>query len=281
MIFRYSACAPTNCKERGPHLVGLRVRERGPRLAGFRVRERGPHFREDDNSLRIDTVRSRVTRIASRLLFLLLAFVLLSPTLNAQSVHLGLLKYSGGGDWYVNPTSLPNLIKFCNETLHTDIAKDPVTVEPGSRDIFSIPFVHMTGHGNFLLSPQEAENLRQYLIGGGFLHIDDNYGLDPYVRREMKKVFPELDFMELPVSHEIYQKPNAFPDGLPKIHEHDGKRPQGFGLIWLGRLICYYSYESDLGDGWEDPAVHNDSEETRLKALKMGANLVHYVFTEK
>ncbi len=223
---------------------------------------------------------SPVTRHLSQLL-LVLAFALISPTLPAQSVKIGLLKYSGGGDWYVNPTSLPNLIRFCNETMNTDIEKDPVTVEPGSRDIFSLPFVHMTGHGNVLFSAQEAENLRQYLIGGGFLHIDDNYGIDLFARREMKKVFPELEFIELPATHPLFQKPNAFPSGLPKIHEHDGKRPQGFGLIWEGRLVCCYTYECDLGDGWEDPAVHGDSQETRLKALKLGANLVHYVFTEK
>ncbi len=223
---------------------------------------------------------SRVTHHASRFL-LLLAVAIMPAYLPAQSVKLGLLKYPGGGDWYVNPTSLPNLIKYCNETLNTDIARAPVPVEPGSRDIFNLPFVHMTGHGNVLFSPQEADNIRNYLLAGGFLHIDDNYGLDQFARREMKKVFPELDFVELPASHAIFRKPNFFPDGLPKIHEHDNKRPQGFGLIREGRLICFYSYESDLGDGWEDPAVHNDSQETRLRALMMGANLVHYVFTEK
>lgn len=260
---------------------------------------RDPRFRGDDKytngeqSLTPSVIRrglgevagrgpgeARIARHVSRFL-LFLSLLLFSLSVPAQSVHIGLLKYAGGGDWYVNPTSLPNLIKFCNETIHTDIAKDPVTVEPGSRDIFSLPFIHMTGHGNFLFSPQEAENLRQYLLAGGFLHIDDNYGLDPFVRREMKKVFPELDFVELPASHPVFQKPYLFPDGLPKIHEHDGKRPQGFGLIWEGRLVCFYSYESDLGDGWEDPAVHNDSQETRLKALKMGANLIHFVFTDK
>jgi hypothetical protein len=211
----------------------------------------------------------------------LLLLLLLPASLSAQSVKIGLLKYNGGGDWYVNPTSLPNLIKFCNETMGTDIDPDPVTVEPGSRDIFSLPFVHMTGHGNVLFSKQEAENLREYMIAGGFLHIDDNYGLDQYARREMKKVFPELDFIELPANHPIFQKPNLFPDGLPKIHEHDGKRAQGFGLFWEGRLVCFYTYECDLGDGWEDQAVHGDSQETRLKALKMGANLINYVFTKK
>jgi hypothetical protein len=207
--------------------------------------------------------------------------ILLSANLQSQSVKLGLLKYSGGGDWYVNPTSLPNLIRYCNETMNTSIEKDPVTIEPGSRDIFNLPFVHMTGHGNFLLSDQEAENLRLYLTSGGFLHIDDNYGIDLFARREMKKVFPDLDFVELPATHPIFQKPNPFPDGLPKIHEHDAKRPQAFGIFLAGRLVCLYTYESDLGDGWEDQAVHNDSQETRLKALKMGANLINYVFTEK
>ena len=221
--------------------------------------------------------RKRVWGLSILLLLLLFFFT----SLSGQSIRFGLLKYSGGGDWYVNPTSLPNLIRYCNETMGTDIAKEPITVEPGSRDLFSVPFVHMTGHGNVLFSPQEAENLRQYLIGGGFLHIDDNYGLDQFARQEMKKVFPELEFVELPVSHPIFLRPNPFPDGIPKIHEHDNKRPQAFGLIWENRLVCLFSYESDLGDGWEDPQVHNDSPETRLKALKMGANLIRYVFTEK
>jgi hypothetical protein len=203
----------------------------------------------------------------------------LSPPSPAQTIKIGLLKYSGGGDWYANPTSLPNLARYCNETLGTNIDPQPVTVEPGSRDIFALPFVHMTGHGNVIFSEQEAANLRKYLMAGGFLHIDDNYGLEPFVRREMKKVFPELDFIELPTDHPIYRKPNPFPTGLPKIHEHDNQRPQGFGLIWEERLVCFFSYESDLGDGWEDPAVHNDSPETREKALKMGANLITFAFT--
>jgi hypothetical protein len=204
---------------------------------------------------------------------------LLSPC--AAQTKIGLLKYSGGGDWYANPTSLPNLIKFCNETLHTDISPEPTVVEPGSRDLFSLPFVHMTGHGNVVFSDQEAENLRKYLLAGGFLHIDDNYGIDEFVRREMKKVFPELEFTELPSSFAFYLSPFAFPAGLPKIHEHDNKPPQGFGLFWEGRLVCFYTYESDLGDGWEDPQVHGDSQETRLKALRMGGNLLTYVFTGK
>jgi hypothetical protein len=149
---------------------------------------------------------------------------------------------------------------------------------PGSDEIFNYPFIHMTGHGNVFFSEQEAANLRDYLIAGGFLHIDDNYGMDPFVRPQMKKVFPEYDLVELPFSHPIYQQKYPFPKGLPKIHEHDGKPPQGFGIIHQGRLVCFYSYETDLGDGWEDAEVHNNSEETRMKALRMGANLIQYVF---
>lgn len=196
----------------------------------------------------------------------------------SQTYRIALLKYSGGGDWYANPTSLPNLIKFCNSNLGTNINPEPATVEPGSADIFNYPFVHLTGHGNVVFSDYEARNLRNYLIAGGFLHIDDNYGLDQYIRREMKKVFPESEFIELPFSHPIYHQKYDFPKGLPKIHEHDNKPPQGFGIIYQGRLVVFYSFETDLGDGWEDEEVHNNSYETRLKALKMGANLINYVF---
>jgi hypothetical protein len=197
----------------------------------------------------------------------------------AQRVQIALLKYSGGGDWYANPTSLSNLIKFCNQNLATSLDPEYATVDVGSTEIFNFPFVHMTGHGNVVFSAQEVRNLREYLIGGGFLHIDDNYGLDKYVRREMKKVFPELEFVELPFNHPIYHQQFNFSNGLPKIHEHDNKSPQGFGLIYEGRVVCFYSYECDLGDGWEDKEVHKDSDETRTKALQMGANLVKYVFT--
>jgi len=195
------------------------------------------------------------------------------------SVKIALLKYSGGGDWYANPTSLTNLIEYCNTNLYTNIYTDYATVEAGSSDIFNYPFVHMTGHGNVIFTDADVENLRAYLLSGGFLHIDDNYGLDEFVRREMKKVFPELEFTEVPFSHEIYHQKYEFTDGLPKIHEHDAKPAQGFGLFYEERLICFYSYECDLGDGWEDQSVHKDSEETRTKALKMGANLINYVFS--
>lgn len=214
----------------------------------------------------------------STIIVLLLIVLPLMSFEQKTSVKIGLLKYKGGGDWYANPTSLPNLIKFCNQELNTNIHPDYLTVEAGSADILNCPFVHMTGHGNVIFNSQETENLRNYLISGGFLHIDDNYGLDEFARREMKKVFPELDFVELPFDHEIYNKKFSFPNGLPKIHEHDNKPPQGFGLIYEGRLVCFYSYECDLGDGWEDQSVHNDSNDTRLKALKMGANLISYVF---
>lgn len=195
--------------------------------------------------------------------------------------RIALLRYNGGGDWYVNPTSLPNLIKFCNANLGMSLDPTPGTVEVGSADLFQYPFVHLTGHGNIVFSDAEAENLRLYLLSGGFLHADDNYGLDKYFRRAMKIVFPELEFVELPFNHPIFHQKYDFPNGLPKIHEHDGKPPQAFALIWEGRIICLYTYECDLGDGWEDEIVHHDSQATRTKALKMGANIIQYVFTDR
>lgn len=195
-------------------------------------------------------------------------------------IKIAKLKYHGGGDWYANKTSLPNLIAFCNKNIRTDIAPEEEVVEVGSKELFAYPFVHMTGHGNVVFSAAEAQNLRKYLMGGGFLHIDDNYGLDKYIRVEMKKVFPELDFVELPFTHPIYKQKYTFEKGLPKVHEHDGKPPQGFGLIWEGKLVCFYTYECDLGNGWEDQSVYNDPEEIRQKALKMGANIVSYAFSQ-
>jgi len=209
-------------------------------------------------------------------LFLTIGFVGKSQS----SVSIALLKYSGGGDWYANPTSLPNLIKFCNEKLNTNINPEPVTIDVGSPEIFNYPLVHMTGHGNVVFSGEDVQNLRKYLVAGGFLHISDNYGMDEYIRREMKRVFPDADFVELPFDHPIYHQQYDFDQGLPKIHEHDDKPPQGFGIFYEGRLVCFYDYECDLGDGWEDPEVHNDSEANRLRALKMGANIVQYVFTQ-
>ncbi|RLD38270.1 MAG: hypothetical protein DRI89_14480 [Bacteroidetes bacterium] len=212
-------------------------------------------------------------------LYFLLILLAFNQT-HAQDIQLALLKYSGGGDWYANPTSLPNLIKFCNQNLKTNLSSEIATVEAGSIDLFNYPFVHVTGHGNIIFSPGEAENLRKYLIAGGFLHISDNYGLDEYIRREMKKVFPGIDFVELPFNHPIYHQHYNFPDGLPKIHKHDDKDPQGLGIIYEGRLVCFYDYECDLGDGWEAADVHHDSPEKRREALKMGANIIQFVFEQ-
>ncbi|KAA3638248.1 MAG: DUF4159 domain-containing protein [Bacteroidetes bacterium] len=211
-------------------------------------------------------------------ILLLFAFSENPVPVEPPTLKLALLKYNGGGDWYSNPTSLPNLAAFCNSQLGTNFDKDEAVVEVGSADLFSYPFVHMTGHGNVVFSDTEAENLRNYLMAGGFLHIDDNYGMDPYVRVAMKKVFPNQDFIELPFEHEIYHQKFDFKNGLPKIHKHDEKPPQGFGLFHEGRLVVFYTFECDLGDGWEDPAVHKDPEAIRRMALQMGANIVQYAF---
>ena len=210
-------------------------------------------------------------------LFGIFLFLMMAAAVNAQQI--AVLKYQGGGDWYGNPTALPNLIRFCNQNIQTQINPQPQTVETGSPDIFLYPFLHMTGHGNVFFSDEDAQNLRKYLLSGGFLHIDDNYGMNKYVRRELKKVFPDKELEELPASHPIFSEAYDFPNGLPKIHEHDGLRPQAFGIFHNGRLVCLFTYESDLGDGWEDPQVHNDPEEVRLKALQMGANIIKYVFS--
>ncbi len=207
---------------------------------------------------------------------LFFAFFLISNLSFAQEI--ALLKYSGGGDWYANPTSLPNLIKYCNQNINTKIKTKPSTVEPSSPDLFSYPFVHMTGHGNVVFSDSDASNLRNYMISGGFLHIDDNYGMDEYIRKEIKKIFPNNDLVEIPANHAIFQKPTTFSGGIPKIHEHDGKRPQAFGVFIESRLVLLYTYETDLGDGWEDQEVHNNPIEVRTKALKMGANIINYIF---
>jgi hypothetical protein len=192
----------------------------------------------------------------------LLLIVNCSLLIAQSSFKIAKMKYGGGGDWYCNKTSLGNLIKFCNSNLRTNISPEEDIVEPSSPELFTYPFVHLTGHGNIV-----------------FLHADDNYGLDKFLRREMKKVFPELSFIELPFNHPIYSQKFKFTNGLPKIHEHDNKPPQGFGLIYQGRLVCFYSFESDLGNGWEDQSVHNDPDAIRQKALQMGANLVSYALT--
>ncbi len=197
-----------------------------------------------------------------------------------SSYQLATLKYSGGGDWYANPSSLKNLAIFCNQNLQMNIDENYDIIEPSSNKIFNYPFIYMTGHGNVSFSEADVINLKKYLKGGGFLHIDDNYGMNKYIRTEMKKIFPEKDFVEIPYNHKIYNNIYNFNNGLPKIHEHDNKPPQGLAIIYQNKIVCFYSYESDLGDGWEDQSVHNNPPNIRLKALQMGANIIGYVMDQ-
>ena len=196
--------------------------------------------------------------------------------INAQDV--AVLKYNGGGDWYANPTAIPNLVEFTNLNIKTAISKNPQSVAINSEEVFNFPILFMTGHGNVYFSDEEASNLKNYLISGGFLHISDNYGLDKFIRRELKKVFPTLEFNEIPSNHPIYNQTFKFKEGIPKIHEHDKKSAQGFGLFYEGRLVVFYDYETDLSDGWEDQIIHNNPKEVREKALKMGSNIIEYAF---
>jgi hypothetical protein len=208
----------------------------------------------------------------------LFTFFFLAFLGNISAQEIALLQYGGGGDWYANPTALPNLVKYCNQNINTAIKEKPQTVTPGSVDIFDFPFVHMTGHGNVFFSAEEAQNLRNYLMSGGFLYIDDNYGMNEYIRKEIIKIFPNKELKELPANFPMFSYVYKFPQGMPKIHEHDGGRPQAFGIFVEDRLVLLYTFETDLGDGWENPEVHNDPQEVRLKALQMGANIIKYVF---
>ena len=208
--------------------------------------------------------------------FVIIIFLSISFQNFAQEI--AILKYNGGGDWYANPTALPNLIGFSNKHINTLISENPTSIAVGNSDLFNFPIVFMTGHGNVYFTEEEAKNLREYLISGGFLHISDNYGLDKYIRRELKKVFSKIELQEIPNNHPIYNQTFIFKNGLPKIHEHDKKEPKGFGLFFKGRLVCFYDYESDLSDGWEDASIHNNPEEIRLKALQMGSNIIEYAF---
>lgn len=196
-----------------------------------------------------------------------------------ENLQLALLKYNGGGDWYANPTALPNLIDFCNKQLNMNINYEPATIDVSSPEIFNYPFIHMTGHGNVVFSEQEKANIRAYLEAGGFLHIDDNYGMDQYIRPLLNELIVGRSLVEIPFSHEIYKSFFVFKNGLPKIHEHDDNTPKAYGLFIEGRLVLLYTYECDLGDGWEDAKVHGDSESIRQLALQMGANMLKYVFT--
>ena len=209
-----------------------------------------------------------------RTIFILTFFI--ASRLFSQDI--AVIQYEGGGDWYANPTALPNLIKFCNDNINTTINKKPKVVSPNSPDLFDYPFVHMTGHGNIYFSDEAAKNLRDYLLSGGFLHIDDNYGMDQYLRKELIKVFPNKKLEELSKDHQLFNKPYRFPSGLPKIHEHNRNRPQAFAIYVEERIVLLYTYESDLGDGWENSEIHNDPQEIRLKALQMGANIINYAF---
>jgi hypothetical protein len=210
---------------------------------------------------------------------ILLAIPSLAQRDNA-SFKVAVLKYKGGGDWYANPTALPNLVKFCNQNIGTTISEDVAEVDVSSPDLFDYPFVHMTGHGNVVFTADDILNLRNYFMGGGFLHVDDNYGMDEFIRIELNKIFPSVELTEIPSNHPIFKQTFSFSKGLPKIHEHDNKPSQAFGLFYEGRLVCLYTYETDLGDGWEDQVVHGDTEEKRTEALRMGANIIEYVFTE-
>ena len=223
-------------------------------------------------------IRMRFLKIK---IFLLTQLIFTSFYSQNYSYKIGLLKYNGGGDWYANPTALSNLIEFCNSEIGTNINPVYDEVEVGDNIIFNYPYIHLTGHGNVVFDANEVSNLKNYLLAGGFLHISDNYGLDPFIRKEMKKIFPELDFIVLPFDHPIYHQKFDFNEGLPKIHQHDEKPSLGLGLIYNGRLVCFYDYECDLGDGWEDADVHNDSEEARIKALEMGANILSFTFLGK
>ena len=224
------------------------------------------------HQLKVPHLKKSTSKALTALMFCLFTIT----QITAQKV--AILKYNGGGDWYANPTALPNLIEYCNDAIHTSIKENPETVEANSIDIFNYPIVFITGHGNIIFSEEDKINLKNYLTSGGFLHISDNYGLNTYIRREMKSLFPTLEFQEIPHNHPIFHQTFTFDEGVPKIHEHDNKTPQAFGLFYEGRLICFYDYESDLSDGWEDAEVHNDDDETRAKALKMGANIIEYAF---
>ena len=206
-------------------------------------------------------------------------FILVSLFLNTNAQDIAILKYNGGGDWYANPTAIPNLVAFSNQNIKTNISENPQSVSVDSEDIFNFPILFMTGHGNVLFSDDEIQNLRNYLFSGGFLHISDNYGLDKYIRKELKKLFPTQELQEIPANHPIYNQTFKFPEGMPKIHEHDKKPAQGFGLFYEGRLVVFYDFETDLSDGWEDEIIHNNPKKVRERALKMGSNIIEYAFT--
>jgi len=198
---------------------------------------------------------------------------------HAEPLALGRLHYDGGGDWYANPSSLPNLLAALRERTALEVASREVTVRLTDPALWDVPYLYMTGHGNVRFSDEEVAILRRYLENGGFLHADDNYGMDESFRREIARVFPDHPLVDVPLDHPIYHVVYDFPEGLPKVHEHDGLPAEGLGVFLDGRLVLFYSYQSDLGDGWEDPDVHNDPPAVREAALKMGVNLYVYAAT--
>ncbi|QEK52687.1 DUF4159 domain-containing protein [Pedobacter aquae] len=237
-------------------------------------------YKVESRKYRVESTGCKVESTCFKVLLVFFVVFLTAFKIDDASFKIAKVKYNGGGDWYANRTALPNLIAYFNSIFSAKIAPQDAVVEVGSQELFNYPFVYLTGHGNISFTDAEAKNLRNYLIAGGFLHLDDNYGLDKFIRVQMKKVFPELAFQELPSSHPIYHQKFKFPQGLPKIHEHDNKRPQGLALIYKGRIVCFYSYESDLGNGWEDFGTYpEDTKERREQALKMGVNLLQYVLT--
>lgn len=199
--------------------------------------------------------------------------------LESGGLELVRLKYGGGGDWYNGPSELPNLAEFVRLNTGINVISRGKHVEPLSEELFSFPFLFMTGHGNISFSNEEASRLKIYLENGGFLYVDDDYGLDESFRKELKKIFSDKELVELPFSHPIYHKPYKFPNGLVKVHEHDENPAQGFGIYHEDRLVLFYSFESNISDGWDDIEVHNNPEELRQKALKMGANILVYVLS--
>jgi hypothetical protein len=201
------------------------------------------------------------------------------PALAPEPLTIGRLQYDGGGDWYANPSSLPNLLAAVREQTALAVAEREITVTLESPQLWDVPYLYMTGHGNVRFSDREVVLLRRYLEHGGFLHADDNYGMDESFRREMTRVFPDRALVDVPLDHPVYHIVHAFPEGIPKVHEHDGKPARGLGIFLGDRLAVFYSYESDLGDGWEDPQVHGDPPEVRAAALRMGVNLVAYAVT--
>ena len=218
--------------------------------------------------------------IVLRKIYLFFIIFLITPNHYSQAFSIARIHYNGGGDWYGDPSSLPNLLEYVEKNTSIIVETDEYQMKLTNPELFNHSFIYITGHGNIRFSEDEIIILRDYLIKGGFLHADDNYGMDASFRREMKRVFPSKEWVELPHDHSIYNSYFSFPNGLPKIHEHNGKPPQGLGLFEKDRLIVFYSYESDLGDGWEDSNVHNNPFEIRESALKMGTNIIWFSLTQ-